>query len=32
MLLKIGNKVSRLKDIYLYQLNLNTMDFTITFG
>ena len=32
MLLEMGNKTSKLKDIYLYQLNLNAMDSTITFG
>ena len=32
MLLEMGNKTSKLKDIYLYQLNLNAMDSSITFG
>ena len=32
VLLEMGDKTTKLKDIYLYQLNLNTMDKSITYG
>ena len=32
MLLDMGDKTTRLNDIYLYQLNLNTKDKTISYG
>lgn len=32
MLLETGDKITKLKDIGLYQLNLNTMDKSITYG
>ena len=32
MLLDMGDKTTKLNDIYLYQLNLNTKDLSITYG